>query len=467
MKKLNLLIFLLALVALILFPLGQVKAFDFDPSDIISDGELTDYQSMDLSAITEFLNNQDGILKTYVTTDYSGTQRLAAEIIYNAAQTYKINPKWILATLQKEQSLVTNDTPSSKNVDWAMGYAVCDSCSTDDPQVAMFKGFGTQVDRGTWRMRYYYDHPDDFNFAPGKTCTIDGQVVVPNNQSTANLYNYTPHLHGNFNFWNIWQRWFAKIFPDGTLIKQTDTKQVYLISDGKARPFATNLALITRYPFSKIIEVAKNDLERFNIGDTIKFANFSLVSSPAKDIYLITGLEKKKIASNEVFKKIGYNKDEVIKVSDADLALFEDARDITVDNLYPTGALLQDKKTGGVFYVEDGIKYPVWSKDVLKINYGKSYKVVKTTSKELDKYITAANGLKLRNGVLIKTKDDSKVYVISNGERRWIANESTFDQLGYDFHDIYTITDKVMSLHPVGDNIDLLIPTTSIATNNQ
>jgi hypothetical protein len=454
---------------LILFAFSPIKpalAFDFEPSDIISDGELQDYKSMDLSAIQEFLNNQNGILKNYITADYAGAQKLVSEIIYNAAQTYKINPKWIIATLQKEQSLITNPTPSTKNLDWAMGYAICDSCSIYDPQVAMFKGFGVQVDRATWRIRYYYDHPDEFNFKQGKVCTIDGQIVIPDNQSTANLYNYTPHLLGNFNFWNIWNRWFAKTFPDGTLIRQSDDSQVWLISNGKRRLFLSKTALVTRYPLSKIISVSKNDLQRYEDGNPIKYANFSLLRSPSGKIYLIVGLEKKEIESDEVFKKIGYNKDEVIDVTDEELSYYEDGRKITMASLYPQGALLQDKNTGGVFYVEDGIKYPIWSKEILAINYNKKYQIIKVSAQELDKYITAANGLKLRDGVLIKTKEDPKVYVISNGERRWIANESTFNQLGYAWKDIYTVSDKVFSLHPQGDNIDLLIPATTIATNN-
>lgn len=459
-------IFLVVFFSSILAPQGQVLAFEFDPNDIISDNELTDCESMDLPAIAEFLNNQDGILKSLVTADYFGNQKLAAEIIYNAAQTYQINPKWILATLQKEQSLVTNPTPSQRNIDWAMGYAVCDSCSTDDPQVAMFRGFGTQVDRGTWRIRYYYDHATDFNFLPGKVSTIDNQMVVPYNQSTANLYNYTPHLHGNFNFWNIWNRWFAKIFPDGTLIKQAGDNNIYLIANGKKRLFWSKLALSSRYSNAKIIEVSKNDLQRYEDGFPIKYANFSLLRSPSGTIYLIVNKEKKKIESSEVFKKIGYNEDEVIEVADEELSYYEDGRDITLASLYPQGALLQDSKTGGVFYVEDGIKYPIWSKEVLNINYNKKYKTIKVSTDELDKYVTAANGLKIRDGILVKSPSDPKVYVISNGTRRWIANESTFTQLGYNWKDIMDVSDKVLSLHPEGEYLDLLIPNASIATNN-
>jgi hypothetical protein len=225
------------------------------------------------------------------------------------------------------------------------------------------------------------------------------------------------------------------------------------------------LALTSRYTNAKIIEVSKNDLQRYEDGFPIKYANFSLLRSPSGTIYLIVDKEKKKIESSEVFKKIGYNEDEVIDVTEEELGFYETGRDITLASLYPQGALLQDSKTGGVFYVEDGIKYPIWSKDVLNINYNKKYKTIKASQEELDKYITAANGLKIRDGILIKSPSDPKVYVVSNGKRRWITNESTFNQLGYNWKDIMDVNDKVLSLHPQGENLDLLISNTSIVTN--
>ena len=207
---------------------------------------------MDLAAIQEFLNSHKGILKSYSTLDAFGIERSAAEIIYKAALTYIINPKWILATLQKEQSLITNPNPTQRDLDWAMGYGVCDDCTTNDPEIQKFKGFGTQIDRATARIRYYTDNPSKFNFQVGKLALVDGRDVLPFNQATANLYNYTPHLQGNYNFWKIWYSWFAKIFPDGSLLKEVGDPTVYLIKNGKKCPFLSKTALISRFDPSKI-----------------------------------------------------------------------------------------------------------------------------------------------------------------------------------------------------------------------
>ena len=458
MKKIKI-ITMLALFCLLAsqqLGLKPVFAFEFDPNQIITDDDLNDFDSMDLAAIQEFLNNQDGVLKNYRTTDSFGIQRSAAEIIYNAAMAYIINPKWILATLQKEQSLITDPNPTQRDLDWAMGYAVCDDCTTDDPDIQKFKGFGMQVDKAAARVRYYTDHPNQFNFQMGKLVSVDGKDVLPFNQATANLFNYTPHLHGNYNFWNLWYRWFAKIFPDGTLVHQVEDTVVYLIQNGQRRAILSKSVLNSRFDPLKVIEISQNDLQRYQIGAAIKYPNYSLLKSPAGKIYLLVNNEKKEIESEEVFKTIGYNPEEVIDVTDEELASYEEGRKITMDSVYPQGALLQDSKTGGVFYVEDGIKYPIIAKEILNNNFSK-YKLTKVSALELDKYVTAANGMKLKDGTLIMVKGNNKVYVISNGQRRWIANESTFNQLGYKWKSIITVSDKVASLHPEGGMLDSLV----------
>ena len=458
--KLSLLIIMLISWANLL-SVDFASAMEFEPNDIISNSDLQDYDSMTQESIQEFLNNQAGILKNYHAIDYFDIEKTAAEIIYNAAQAYKINPQWILATLQKEQSLITNPSPTQYNQDWAMGYGVCDSCSVDDPALQLFKGFGNQVDRATWRIRYYYDNPEKFNFHVGQLYSIDGRDVMIFNQATANLYNYTPHLHGNENFWKIWNRWFAKIYPDGTLVKQEGKAGVWLLENGKRRPFWSKTALLSRYDETKVIEISRNDLQRYEEGYPIKYPNFSLLSSPAGQIYLTVNNEKKQIESPEVFKLIGYNPEEVIQVTDEELGYYEEGRKITVNSLYPQGALLQDKKSGGVYYVEDGIKYPIADKTIMKANYPK-FKITAVSSDELNKYITAANGVKLKDGVLIKSKTDPKVYVVSNGERRWIANEQTFKQLGYKFSNILDVNDIVLNLHAEGQALDLLLADSQI-----
>ena len=74
----------------------------------------------------------------------------------------------------------------------------------------------------------------------------------------------------------------------------------------------------------------------------------------------------------------GYNPDEVVMSTQAELAFYKEGREITESLLYPTGALVQNKDNGGVFFVEDGIKYPIMSKEILNFKtMGNSSRKVK------------------------------------------------------------------------------------------
>src|SRR3989339_219697 len=99
---------LLAQIAAINEPVNPL----FNPNHIISDAEMTDYACMNLEEIDNFLKNKTGILNNYEILEPSTSLNLkASQIIYNAAQNYKINPKVLLVLLQKEQSLVENPNP--------------------------------------------------------------------------------------------------------------------------------------------------------------------------------------------------------------------------------------------------------------------------------------------------------------------------------------------------------------------
>lgn len=62
------------------------------------------------------------------------------------------------------------------------------------------------------------------------------------------------------------------------------------------------------------------------------------------------------------------------------------------------------------------------------------------------------------NDLLIKLPDDPKIYLIENGQRRWITSEDVFNEQGYDWNDIITVTPSILALIPEGDPIYLSQP---------
>lgn len=442
----------ITLLILLLTP-NLALAATFNPNNIIADNDLVDSQTMSTARIQKFLQDKGGSLANYQINDPWGNLKTAAQIIFDASQYYIINPQFLLVTLQKEQSLITDPTPSQDQLDWATGFGVCDSCSKDDPAIQQYKGFFNQVNWTARRNRYYIDTAGQWNFQVGGTYLIDGVSVTMENQATVNLYTYTPHLHGNQVFWTLWTKWFTKKYPDGSLLQVQGQPGVYLIQYGLKRPFFSKAALVSRFDLKKIIFVSKNDLDAYETGLPIKFPNFSLLRSPAGKIYLIDNDQKRYIESPEVFRQIGFNQDEVINVTDQDLASYTDGQTISLKSVYPIGVLLQSKQTGGISYVENGVKHSIMSKEILKSRFPND-KWITVDEASIGQY-QIGEPVKFKDGDLVSYRGASSVYVISNGERRPIASKAVFDSLGYQWSNIIWTTERAVLVHEPGEIIDI------------
>lgn len=460
------------------------QAAEADINYIIADEEVENYQTMDQKDIQAFLDTQNSYLADY---SYSGDNpspaqlaldpdkkyyktRDAAEIIYNAAQEWHINPQFLLTMMEKEMSLISDQTPTENQLAYAMGY----NCPDSGGCAFKTKGFGKQVRAAAEQFRWFIDHIYEYNWQPNKPacaddpnpflpCTTKGTVVTPANTITAAMYLYTPHVHGNTLFATLWSQFgFAGegttppvitvtgIFPDGALVKAKDSEDgaIYLIVNGAKRPFASMTALVSRYDPNKVLNVAGEELEKYNTGYLIDFSNYSVVQSPAGNKYLIDGLTKRAISSDEAFRQLGFNPAEVEAVTDAQLANYTDGAELTADSS-PFAELWQDMVTDGVYYVKDGQKHRIIDQEILVANYP-DMAVKEVTTKTLED-ITTGLPIKLVDGTLVKKEFDKDIYVISDGYRRLIPNGETFEKLGYDWTAVRVISNKVMNFHKIGE----------------
>jgi hypothetical protein len=162
----------------------------------------------------------------------------AAQLIYNVAQQYGINPEVILVTLQKEQGLITDQLPWMEEYTEAMGYNCSDTSACNG-----YASFYQQISAAAWQFQYYGLHPQSFNYQSGQSSYIlynsnascGGSTVTIQNQATADLYNYTPYQpdqaalnyksgtgssdscssFGNINFWYYFNSWFGSTVGTG------------------------------------------------------------------------------------------------------------------------------------------------------------------------------------------------------------------------------------------------------------
>jgi len=242
------------------------KADNFNQNNLMDDAVFDDSNSMTATQIQSFLSSfPNSCLANYTApypSDYFtyGADAPASVIIRQAATTWGINPKVILATLEKEESLVSGNLGCAA---WQYNSAVGMGCPDGGTCPApAYAGFSKQVMKGMWQLKFSkeravgnvtWDGDGDIQYygymTAGTrariqggatayydgTATIDSTLVTMKTGATAALYTYTPHFHGNQNFVTIFNAWFGSTqFPQpigGSLYYQISTGDIYLIND--------------------------------------------------------------------------------------------------------------------------------------------------------------------------------------------------------------------------------------------
>ena len=263
-KKIAFLGLLLAGLFVTIFPYyipsaNAASLSGWNPGRIIDDAVFTDNTSMTASQIQSFLESkvpscdtnglklseygggtraQWGQAKYGQSTficlrDYIDGGKKASQIIYDAAQEFKINPQVLLVLLQKEQGLITDEWPLNIQYRSATGYGCPDTAPCD----SQYYGLTNQIRWSarmfrsilnaspTWYTPYVLG-TNYIQYSPNSSCGGSNVNIV--NRSTQALYNYTPYQpnsaslnagygdapgdcdsHGNRNFYLYFVDWFG------------------------------------------------------------------------------------------------------------------------------------------------------------------------------------------------------------------------------------------------------------------
>jgi len=453
---------------------NSALAITFNPNFIISDEEMLDRESMSLIEIENFLKSKNGYISKNSFKNADGIYKTAAEIIYEAANNFDcdnvnissnptreeklkkckivgVNPRLLIVLLQKEQSLIDTVSPTKRQLDWALGYG-CPDGGGCNPR---WEGFGKQINSASLQFYDYMKNPQNYSYKAGGTYTVTNSgrgplTINPQNQATAALYNYTPHVYyGNFNFFKLWMKYFTRSYPNGTLLQAKGESGVWLIQNDEKRPFLTRGALTSRFDPKKIVQVNKSDLDAFPTGKAIKFPQYSLVRSPRGTVFLLIDDKRRGFASGEALRKIGINPEEIMNASWEDINTYEEGKPITATSSYPTGALLQDNTTGGIYYVSEGTKAPLWSATLLKTKF-KWKSITPVSPEKLASFKTVEPAI-FNDGELLTSDTSPAVYVIDNKKKRPIVSGKIFEDLGYKWDNIISVPEKILDLYPDGE----------------
>ena len=243
---------------------------NFDAGYIISDYQMSNYNSMSESEIQSFLKSKGNCndTRTYLADYYTsyfyhikdghfvcladetfgdGTAygndapygESAAHIIWQAARDYQINPQVLIVLLQKEQGLITDSWPNNRQYRSATGYG----CPDTAPCNSEYYGFKNQVRKAAALFRTvlnggWTNYPLGWNYIqynPDSDC--GGSWVNVRSLGTSALYRYTPYqpntsalsagygsgdscgAYGNRNFYLYFEDWFGGVTSENRWVK--------------------------------------------------------------------------------------------------------------------------------------------------------------------------------------------------------------------------------------------------------
>ena len=201
---------------------------------------------------TAYTRSDNPTRTSWTYKDSAGVHEKAALIIYKVGRACGISPKVILVTLEKEQGLVTDDWPGTRQYKYAMGA----DCPDSGDGCGLTAGFFKQVYRGVYMMKRYTqpagtgpgtNYESDFaamhrvhtwvNVRYGISTSCGTKRTYIANQATHVLYVYTPYTpnagalaagwgtapcgaYGNRNFFRYYFKWFGD--PHGIPPAMTD-----------------------------------------------------------------------------------------------------------------------------------------------------------------------------------------------------------------------------------------------------
>jgi hypothetical protein len=445
-----------ALLLLGLLLPSTALAFTFNPNNIISDAEFKNSNGLTRQQIHDFLGR--GALQNMILPDWQGIEKSVADIIHEAAINNGVNPKVILALLQKEQSLITSTNPTQKQLDWAAGYAVCDDCSMDDPRIQRWRGFGRQVNSATLQFTQGYFRDIEVRgstvgrFGPGMTTIISGQEVTPENKATASLYAYTPHVHGNQLFARIYNTWFSRQYPNGQLIKSANRPEVYLIRNNQRQHITTFAVFTSMFDVSSINIVDQSIIDNIPLGSPIRFPNYAILRNN-NIIYLLNGDSIQPFESKETYNRLGFSDDEIIDVSQEEITGYSLGNTITSNTRFPMGRLVRINNSGSIFYVEGNSRQFVHS-DLLKLQF-LNRPVFNVSADEIGS-LRSERPLLIADGHLVKIGSSPVVYLVENSQLRPIPDMQTFNSYGWRTNQIVTISEELFNNHNIGSALQSL-----------
>jgi hypothetical protein len=107
---------------------------------------------------------------------------------------------------------------------------------------------------------------------------------------------------------------------------------------------------------------------------------------------------------------------------------------------------------GGYWHIENNIRHPLPDKTFVNL-YFKQRTARAWTQKQLDA-VPLGEPYQLQEGELVRSKEETTVYVIEAGGRRPFTSGADLEELGYAWKNVIVLPKKLLANYPLGEAID-------------
>lgn len=264
----------------------------------------------------------------------------------------------------------------------------------------------------------------------------------------------------------------SRILPDDLLVHLLGTGNYYWIRDGFIKQFPSETPFYTwGFDWGDAVDITQEEFNSFPTGSNIEPKVGTCVYDENSQRWVFdyqsdnsTVIVKRRVNN---YQQLGYAVDVWIPSSSSYLSQFQEGPEVTSSNNYPYGTVLRSANNMSERYVikrgaEISSSYAgqkmllrILSDNTYFINYYHQNFNIVVTQTVLNYYQMApyVSYEKIMDGQLVSGAGPS-CYYIENGYKRLITDELTFNTYGFNFANVFEITDSELSSFVSGDNIE-------------
>ena len=238
------------------------------------------------------------------------------------------------------------------------------------------------------------------------------------------------------------------VHPDGAFVRGANGWSLWVVRDGRRMPFTSSDEFLSRAA-ARDVAVPQPDVLGLTPTVSSGWRDGTLIGVPGGPIYLVSNGLRRHIVSGPLMDALGFRSSNVLWMSAADAAIHPQGEPITRDGIYD-GMFATVSGSPTIYRVAGGLARPVVSPAALESWRVAPEQVVVVGAEEIG---TAGPGSGFRDGSLI-AGPDGRIWVISDGMRRWITAPDLFAAMGYESGDVRRVGEAEVNVHSEGPTIE-------------